>query len=170
MHSKLTIVDLSFSNIMWGFLLSPPILQLLLSNCFHHCTPCLDQMTAVRLLWADKHTGYCEKLDSSLQQCWQHRSVRALFYAEPQLGQALPLPLAERFCPFLAIFSLFPVFQSISGYSKLFRYIPGYYMLYQAIPGYFNLSQSIWANSIFLFHWPWLCVSEAVCLKGCFSL
>ena len=115
-------------------------------------------------------SAHCEKLDSSLQQCWQHQSVGALFYAEPQLGLALPLPLAEHFWPFLAIFRLFQVFQSISGYSKLLRYIPGYSMLYQVIPGYFNLSQSIGVNSIFSFHWPWLCVSEVVCLKGCFPL
>ena len=94
---------------------------------------------------------HCEKLDSSLQQCWQHQSLRALFYAEPQLGLALPLPLAEHFWQFLVILRLFQVVQSISGYSKLFQYIPGYSMLYQAIPGFFNLSQSIGVNSIFFF-------------------
>ena len=76
-------------------------------------------------------SAHCEKLDSSLQQCWQHQSVGALFYAEPELGLALPLPLAEHFWPFLTIFRLFQVFQSIFGYSKLLRYIPGYSMLYQ---------------------------------------
>ena len=98
------------------------------------------------ICWFDIHsdiTTHFEKVDSSLQQCWQHQSVRALFYAEPQLGLALPLPLADNFWPFLAIFRLFQVFQSISGYSKLFRYIPGYSMSYQAITGFFNLSQSI---------------------------
>ena len=30
--------------------------------------------------------------------------------------------------------------------------------------------QSMGLPCLVLFHWPWLCVSEAVCLKGCFHL
>ena len=37
------------------------------------------------------HKTHCEKLGPSLQQCWQHQSVGALYYAEPQLALVLPI-------------------------------------------------------------------------------
>ena len=108
-----------------------------------------------------------EKLGSSLQQCRQHQSVIALFYAEPQLGYSEYFPPPSHFRQFLAISRIFKAIQSNSRQWQVIS------RLFQAIPSNsspFLCMSASWDQFQFSHHWPWLCASEAFCLEGCFPL
>ena len=111
-----------------------------------------------------------EKLGSSMQQCWQHQSVRALFYAEPHLGPVLLLWIFFTFQPFLIITSHL---KTIQGYSRQFQAIPGSSRPFNHISAYSSPFQpmTVYLDQFHLSHpWSWLCVSEDLCLEGCFPL
>ena len=128
------------------------------------------QTAPIELIFCGVWDIHFEKLDSSLQQCQQLQSVRALFYAEPQLGPVLKLWISSTSQPFQAISSHF---KNIGRYLRQFQAFQDNFRLFQYIPPYSStfLCMSVYLDQFhFSHHMPWLCVSEALCLECCFPL
>ena len=94
--------------------------------------------------------------------------IQSQSWAQSYHSKYFPPP--SHFWPLLAISRLF---KAIQDYSRLFKALPGNTRVFQAIPPYSSPFQHIPVyldQFLISHHWPWLSISEGLCLDGCFPM